>query len=619
MPGPGTSYSVEVLGDVQVWRGPLAVELGSPKQRAVFSYLALQSGELCTMDALVQAVWGDPAPSRARHLVHTYVARLRQALEPERPPRGRTGVIASTPLGYRMVLDEREVDVQRFRWLVLQAEAEEAAARWGPALELFGAALRLWRDPSLSEHRGLLTVLDELNALQQQWIDVALRYLRLGLEHGAEAVVLRVAEQLTQLEPLEEEAHLRYLTALQRTGQHGVAVQRYRALRDRLRDELGVEPTPPLRALYGRLLAADVDQPTASGVAPAPVWAPQRSPWRGTGPGLGELVCRDVEAERIAQNLARSRMITLAGPAGVGKSALALDAAADRRDSFSGGVAVVDLSNLGPGDLPDEPLLRLFDAAGDDPVRVIGDQHLLVVFDGAELVVDACAELVDRLVRGCWYVSVIVTSREPLGLPYETVRRLAPLPLPGEDTPAATAESPAVRLFAARAAQVRTGFQLGPHNLDLVHRICIGLDGLPLALETASACLATDNLTTLARKAEDPLVRIRPVRRGVSVEHRSLRAALARSLRGMTRDERWLFARLGRLPRRFVLADAIGEAARDTTLDVDLPQLLGRLVDKSVLSVSEGPAGQWFEMLRLVHRFAAGLSPDPQLQPVPVS
>lgn len=576
------------------------------KQRAVFAALALHPREVVSIEALLDGVWGDYPPPSARHLVHTYVARLRQALEPEMPPRRRVHVIESSPTGYRLLVDSDQVDLTRFGELVTLAQTHLDVGESTRALDLLGEAIRLWRDPLLTDLSSLLHTNHEIEALRRHWTDAALTYVTAGLDNGMASLVLSTAERLATVESLNEEAQARYLVALNQTGQRRVAIERYADIRARLGGELGIEPAPVLAAAYREVLAGE--EPPSATRPLALAAGSARSPWRGLVPGVGGLVERDGELDTLVRLLSEARLVTLAGPPGCGKSALALHGAARVRDGYVGGVLVADLAETTRQADMSARLLELMEAppGAGDIGALLCDQEILVVFDDVEHVVDACASLVDEIVRACPYLSVVVTSREPLGLPYETVLRLGPLQLPDEgETP--SPKNPAIDLFAQRAAQVQPGFQIDSDNAELVADICRGLDGVPLALEMAAAMLATESLPAVADRLDDPLRQIRPPRRGRPVHQRSLLAALSRSVDCLTPVERWLFLRLGRLPREFGPRDVRRVCERGPFADVDVYAALSRLVDKSLVLVTHEPAGTRYRVLRLLHIFAADL------------
>ncbi|GAA5179037.1 hypothetical protein GCM10023322_07770 [Rugosimonospora acidiphila] len=606
-----TSLRVEVLGRVRVYRGPAAVDLGPAKQRAVFAALALQFGQSVSIDSLLESVWGSEQPVSSRQLVHTYVARLRRILEPEMPPRARIRTIASTHGGYCLVTAPESVDLTRFNVLCRQARQYRAIGESLRSFNLLSEAMRMWWDPTLAELGGLLHTAENIDALRQTWSDAALEYVTIGLDLGEAAVVLPVAQQLAAAEPMHELIQARYLAALEQTGQRAAAIAHFNDVRVTLNDELGVAPGPQLSGAYRSVLLA-AEEPAVTTVA-EPTWRtpPPRPPWRGPGPGPGQLIHRERDLDAVRHILGQERLVTVTGPPGCGKSVLALQVAARVRDEYSGGVTVLECSRLTDQDQLRGGLLRTLDGGSeaDVPNELLGARQMLIVLDNVEHMIDLCAAVVDDLVRTCRHVSVVVTSREPLGLPYETIWRLSTLSVVAGEAQVSASERPAVQLFARRAAQVCPGFRLGPDNVDTVAMLCESLDDLPLAVELAAGCLATDTLDELVQRLANPLHEFKPPRRGTPAHQRSLWAALRRSIDCLNEYERWCFIRLGSLPRcfRFSVAQGAWEGA-PWRRPVDVRAVLTRLVDMSLLLIRHEPGGPSYCVPRLVHRFAIELS-----------
>jgi predicted ATPase/DNA-binding SARP family transcriptional activator len=585
------------------------IDLGPAKQRAVFAALALQSGQAVSIETLLESVWGNDQPMSSRQLVHTYVARLRRILEPEMPPRARNRAIASTHGGYCLVTQPDSVDITRFNQLCRRARRHRAAGALVPAFDLLGEAMRVWRDPTLAELGSLLRTAETTDALRQTWCDAALEYVTVGLDLGLAGVVLPVAQRLAAAEPMHELIQARYLVVLEQTGRRAAAIAHFNDVRVALSDELGVAPGPQLSGAYREVLLAAGEHPVR---APGPGWptAPTRPPWRGPGPGLGALIHREGDLDAVRHILGRERLVTVTGPPGCGKSVLALQAAARLRDEYSGGVTVLECSQMTDQDQLRRALLRVLGGAPemDMPGELLGDQQMLIVLDNVEHLIDPCAAVVDHVVRACRYVSVVVTSREPLGLSYETIWRLATLSVSQGEAQMSAGDRPAVELFARRAAQVCPGFRMGPDNVETVAMLCEHLDDLPLAVELAAACLATDSLDQLVARLANPLHEFVPPRRGGPPHHRSLWAALRRSLDCLNEYERWCFIRLGSLPRSF--RSSIAQKAWEFPpgrRPVPVRAMLTRLVDKSLLIVRHEHGESSYYIPRLVHRFAIEL------------
>lgn len=606
MSDPRTNVRVDALGSLRVHRGPVQVDLGPAKQRAVFVALVLQDGQTVSTDALIEVVWGDDQPSSARQLVHTYVARLRRLLEPELPPRERNHVISSvTGGGYRINLSRDLADVSRFRRLLREAKQHLSVNDTTRAFDLLGESMRLWRDPDLTELSGLFPSPGMLDPLRRMWCDAAVDYVGAGLDLGEGRVVLPTARQLVEIEPMNEIAQARYLVALEQTGRRAAAIEHFNTVRVKLHVELGVPPGAQLSAAYRRVITGDAAPAARRQGVPAAT-DPFRPPWRGPGPEPGPLLDRDRDLDAVTRILAERRLLSVTGPPGCGKSALALLAAARVRDDFLAGVVVVECARV---TAPDGLAAHLVEALGgmadvDLPAHLIGSQHVLLVLDNAEHLIEAAVVIVEEVVRACPNVSVVVTSREPLGLPYESVWRLATLPVTDARDWTEALAQPAVELFARRADQVRPGFRMSEADAQHVATLCRRLDGLPLAVELAAECLAVDTLDELMRRLDDPLHELRPPRRGQPAHHRSLLAAFRRSVDCLDPDQRWCFARLGGLPRSF-RAPAAERVFQDAPCGrVNTRMMLAALADKSLLLVRHDAGGPAYSMLGLLHRYA---------------
>ncbi len=604
---------IQILGPLQATIRGSEIDLGPPKQRAILALLALRAGRHVPLDEVIAALWAGQSPARAANLVHTYVARLRQVLEPDTPRHQRTNVIASVPGGYRLAVGIGQLDLHAFRAEVREAAALRERGQPTDAFARYGESLGRWRDPQVSELAALLVEQDDIRPLRQEFLASALNYVGLGLELDRPEAVLPVAEQLALTEPLNERVQARLVQTLARIGQRARAIERYAEVRERLRLDLGVDPGSELSAAYREVLDAKLT--SSSTHRPSPAHA---APWRGTAPLIDELTGRSNDLAAVNDLLHGYRLVSLTGPAGVGKSALGLAVAEQQRERHADGVAVVDLTDVRTGPALERAVIAVVTSpprrTTEPPVplvRQLHDRRLLLVIDNAELVTDAAADLADELLRGCPGLTVLLTSRELLGMRYEAVYPVRPLRIDPE--PGSSAPPPAQQLFARRATQVRPSFRLDESTLPRVTTVCRALDGLPLAIELAAACLRTQRLDALVEAVADPLHWLRPPRRGVPSHHRSLHAAVHRSIELLDAAELRCFTELGAMPADFDLAAAAGAgvgAGAGAAL-IDDPRtvrvLLDGLVDKSVLEVRHGPAGRTYHMLGTVHALARQL------------
>ncbi|MFF0309654.1 ATP-binding protein [Streptosporangium sp. NPDC004379] len=336
----------------------------------------------------------------------------------------------------------------------------------------------------------------------------------------------------------------------------------------------------------------------AGGAAPAEAVPPPRPaapPGRMAGlpAALTSFVGRERERAAVLAAFGESRLVTLLGPGGVGKTRLAAVAAGEAAPSFPAGGAFVDLVPVGGGfvaqavaaalGVTERPRQPLEDAVAER----LGRGRSLLVLDNCEHLLDAVAGFVERTLSVCPGARVLVTSRERLGVPGERVVPVAPLP-PGSD---------AERLFLDRAAAADPGFTADP---AVVAELCARLDGMPLAIELAaarSASLGADGLLATL----DDVLRLLAGGRGAVERHRSLRAVIGWSHDLLGEEERTLFRRLAVFTGGFDLDAAVAvtrAGGRGPVADV-----LGRLVDKSLV-VRRGGESRW-RLLETVRAFAA--------------
>jgi predicted ATPase len=339
--------------------------------------------------------------------------------------------------------------------------------------------------------------------------------------------------------------------------------------------------------------------------------------WRGTRPIPDGLVGREQELIELESLLKQNRLITLVGPGGVGKTELAL-AAADRFSGADTTVVVVDLTTIQRDAAVPSAILDAFGTAPgttdlDDLLSSRKPGDLVIVEDNAEHVLDGVATVANRMVRSFPAIGVLVTSRIPLGLPDEVVRRVQVLGVPGNDMDLVEiAASPAVEMFCRRAARVRPDFSLTPENATTVARLCQRLDGLPLALELAAARAGSLSVETILAALDDRFRLLSGPRRFGAPHQRTLADTIAWSVDALSDSARQLLYRASMLGSPFTLDAVVGVCTGDPIDAADVPMLLAELVDKSLLQPVlefERLYGGRYKMLETIREHAfAGLS-----------
>jgi non-specific serine/threonine protein kinase len=326
-------------------------------------------------------------------------------------------------------------------------------------------------------------------------------------------------------------------------------------------------------------------------------------------------VGREAELAKVAALLEGSRLVTLTGIGGVGKTRVALRAAKQAESRYPDGVRLVELSALRDPELLPDTIAAVFGLAQQDPrprldaiLGYLRDRTMLLVLDTCEHLVDACAILAEAILRQAPKVTLLATSRQPLDVSGESTYQIPPLRLP--DTGAGSADSEAIELFTQRAAAVVPGFTVTVANRADVIRLCRRLDGIPLAIELAAVRVRALPLRQLASELDSGYSLVTGGRRGTLDRHQTLHNAVAWSYDLCTPVEQALWARLSVFAGPFDLAAAEevctgGNMARGQVAVAAL-----RLVDKSVLLREPAPPGDEngntrYRLLDAVREFGA--------------
>ncbi|GIG66255.1 BTAD domain-containing putative transcriptional regulator [Phytomonospora endophytica] len=515
-----------VLGPLAVWPAPGApVAVPETKVRLLLADLLAHAGEPVGVDRLIDDLWGAGPPADPRAALRVKVSQLRRVV-------GRD-LITHTARGY--VLLSTDIDAADFETALSRASASPDPM--GKA-ELLTGALALWRGEAFTEFatehfaRPAITRLGELRLSAVE--ELAEARLELG-EH------VRVAADLSALvtaHPGRERLRAAHLLALYRSGRHAEAVAGFTDHRERLREDLGLDPGPEMAALHRAMLAHDTTL--------LPVTRPR--PPTPPHPLLG----RDNDLAAVHDLLGGARLVTLHGPGGVGKTRLAL---------ATGASAFAELGAL-PAGSPGEAVASVVAAAlgirDTDDLFAAGLTGLLLL-DNCEHVLDAVAGLAAKLLRGAPGLRILATSREPLNLTGERVHHLAPL-----------AKADAVRLFTARAGPAARA------DDERVAEICRRLDGLPLALELAAARVRGLGVDGVAEGLGDRFALLTDGPRDAPARQRTLRAVVDWSWEPLPPEEKALLRRLavfagGADPR--AVEAVCGDGAR-----------LARLVDRALVT-----------------------------------
>ncbi|MEV4360880.1 BTAD domain-containing putative transcriptional regulator [Nonomuraea sp. NPDC049625] len=560
--------------------GPVAV--GGPQVRSLLAMLLLEAGRPVSVGRLAAGLYGEDAPADVAHALQSQVSRLRRGL--------RDGAaVEFGPAGYRLAVDLDAVDAHRFARLAGQGRQALAGGDPASAAMVLGQALDLWRGPALADvldapfaEAAAARLLEERLAAVEDRAEAA---LALG-EHHAVAAELT---ELVEAHPLRERARALLMRALYAGGRQAEALAAYDQARRFLGDELGVDPSAELAEAHLAILRAE----------PAAAPALRRLPAQ-----LTSFVGRAEELRELAALPAGSRLVTLTGPGGTGKTRLAVEASG----RVSGEVCFVDLSALSDGAQVAPAMaaalgLRESGPPEDRLLAALADRPVLVILDNCEQVVASAAGLAHRLLAACPALRILATSREALGITGEVLFPVGQLAVPAPDAALAEALTcPAVRLFADRAAAVRHGFVVDAATIGAVRRICAALDGLPLAIELAAARLRSFTLDEVDARLADRFRLLSRGERTAAPRHQTLRAVVDWSWGLLDPDEQALARRLTVFAGGATLADAERVCGLDGPAGSDdVAAVLAGLVDKSLVEAHDGR----YRMLETVREYCA--------------
>jgi predicted ATPase/DNA-binding SARP family transcriptional activator len=647
------------------------VQVGGHRVRLLLILLALDAGKVVPAYALIERLWEERPPANSGNALQSLVSRLRATL---RQAGLGDQVVESHPAGYRLAVAPEQVDAVTFEALARQGSQALASGDPVAARRILREALDAWRGPALADASGVRFATGPAARLEELRTRAALDLIEAGLALGESESLIGELRAMIAADPVAERPRGLLMRALYAAGRQAEAVAEYAQARDLLAGELGVDPSPQLEQIYLAVLRQDLPGAIRP-ASPSPFTVPDSGPARAPGDAsaaellaggdpphrgrpaavrkpLTSFVGRDEDVARVLKMLDEGRLVTLTGPGGAGKTRLALEmaarlsreAAVRSQDDGPGRawsgcqVWFVELTQVtDPGDVPSVVMNALgiretpviaHAGAGQlgslaEPVQrlvaALAERHDLLILDNCEHVVAAAAALADQILAGCPDVRVLVTTREPLRIPGESLWPVSPLPVPPAPGPVPGGQAPggtgtgtaggqvagyaAVRLLADRAAAVRPGFTVTETNADDVARICRALDGMPLAIELAAARLRTLSAAQLAERLDARFELLTGGSRTVP-RHETLRAVVDWTWELLSGPEQVLARRLATFPAGATLA-AAEQVCQDGALPAEavLPAIFG-LVEKSFLTVAEDDEPR-YRMLETIRAYCA--------------
>ncbi len=582
-----------MLGGFRISVGTRTLDEGGwrlKKAKSLIKLLALSPGHRLHREVLMDRLWPELTRRAAANNLRQALHAARRALE------------GSSSASHRYVgsKDEEIVLCPEGRlWVDVDAfeEAARTARRAGePAA--YRAAVELYTGELLPEDRYEEWAQYRREELRETYLTLLRDLAGIHEDRGEYGAAVEALRRAVSEEPLREEAHTGLMRLYALSGRKSEALRQFAVLEETLRRELAARP------------GADSDrlrQEISSGAFPPrpsrvePVGAPENGVPHNLPPARDSFVGREREVVEVKSALSMTSALTLTGAGGAGKTRLALEVARDLLGAYPDGVWLVELAplsepNLVPGavasalgvrERPDQP-------PADTLTEVLRGKRSLVILDNCEHVVDAAAALADDLLSSCPRLKILATSREPLEIAGETNWRVSPLSMPETNGEPTAAEDlmryEAVRLFVERARQRLPAFLLTRANAGAVLESCRKLDGIPLAIELATARMTALAVEEVAQRLEDSLKLLTGGTRTAAPRQQTMRATLQWSHDLLSEDERILFARLSVFAGGWTLAAAEAVGAGDDIEREDVLDLVSRLVGRSLV-MAEAPSG----------------------------
>jgi len=583
--------AIYLFGPPEVWLGDQPVSFPSRKALALTAYLSVTS-DPHTRDFLAALLWPESSPSRAkaslRQVIWTLTSiGLTDWLEIDRES------VAIVP-GYYM-------DTEIFRDLVNSGQSHEHPPNQvcSECLPRLQEAVKLYRDdflqgfslrdsPQFDDWQYFQS--ERLRQMLNNVLEQLVMYFIAQMEWNN---AILYGQRFVANNPLNESAQRMLIEAYSLSGKRSLALRQYHDLKDTLNSELGIEPDRNSKSLYEKILngySSTIAIPTTYSMN---LYSETKAPQNNLSFPLTNFVGREHETAEITELIQHRRLLTLMGPGGIGKTRLALEIGHRLPGKFTGGIWLVEFSNISDLDYVPQAIastLGMQEQAGSTVTEMLIQSlklrpPVLLIFDCCEHVISAVAELATSILSSCPQLKIIVTSREALNVTGETVYHIQGLIVPngpGTTTSNHLLETESIQLFIDRASLVQPGFQPDEGDIQAIVEICQRLEGMPLAIELAAARFRELDTKHIADHLDKQLIQLNTQYRDVAPRHQTLKATFDWSYKLLRKPEQTLFNQLSVFKGDFSIkaVEAICRSSRSKELMTSLADKSMVLIDK---------------------------------------
>jgi predicted ATPase/DNA-binding SARP family transcriptional activator len=580
----GSDWQLHLLGDFRLLHNGQPVSLARQKMKLLLAYLALHSQEH-SREKVSGLFWGDSTDDEARHSLRTTLSMLRDALGGEAILANRD-TLRMNP-AFPLWLDAFAFERQASRFL-----AE-------PGDDVSSAGADLYQGDLLADFYDDW-ILPERERLRSLCITVLLQLVQQMRSQSTYDRAIQFAQRILTIEPAHERAHQHMMFCFMAMGDRSAALRQYEECKRSLQEELTAEPMAETTALYEWIRGRPAYQsPREAMITNLPI-------------PLTSFVGRAREVAEVRGLLQKTRLVTITGPGGSGKTRLAIQTATSLLDSYKDGVWFIDLASIQDPALAPQVVARTLGVEtgnGRTATAALADflcaRQTLLVLDNCEHVVAACAELAAALLGACARAAILATSRVTLGVMGELAWPIPTLSLPAEmSTPslASLSHFESTRLFLERAALAAPTAALSDRDAAAVVLLCRQLEGMPLAIELAAARLKVMSAGQIAGQLHDRFSLLVSGRSIGPRRQQSLRAAIDWSYDLLAGEEQALFRCLSVFVGGCSLAGAA--AAYDDKSETRTLDVLSRLSDKSLIVVDHSGAAPRYRLLETIRLYA---------------